>query len=137
MYVCWFALLLTTMTIGFYVKKSHDDKEAEREAINKESKDYENRQGKALRACMIRFESFSTSLGENQKAQHIYNGTDYLVGIKNYYSDARRLRRKLTFAGVEERIVVLETELYKIITNHYQLVKYNSSYGFHNNKSVR
>ncbi|WP_299276807.1 phosphoenolpyruvate carboxylase [uncultured Psychroserpens sp.] len=37
--------------------------------------------------------------------------------IKNYYRDARRLRRKLTFAGVEERIVVLETELYKIITN--------------------
>ncbi|EDP71367.1 Phosphoenolpyruvate carboxylase [Flavobacteriales bacterium ALC-1] len=37
--------------------------------------------------------------------------------IKNYYRDARRLRRKLTFAGVEERIIVLETELYKIITN--------------------
>ncbi len=37
--------------------------------------------------------------------------------IKNYYRDARRLRRKLTFEGVEERIVVLETELYKIITN--------------------
>ncbi|MEM5563884.1 phosphoenolpyruvate carboxylase [Psychroserpens sp. AS72] len=36
--------------------------------------------------------------------------------IKNYYRDARRLRRKLTFEGVEERIVVLETELYKIIT---------------------
>jgi phosphoenolpyruvate carboxylase len=37
--------------------------------------------------------------------------------IKNYYRDARRLRRKLTFEGVEERIVVLETELWKIITN--------------------
>ncbi len=37
--------------------------------------------------------------------------------IKNYYRDARQLRRKLTFEGVEERIVVLETELYKIITN--------------------
>lgn len=37
--------------------------------------------------------------------------------IKNYYRDARRLRRKLTFEGVEERIIVLETELYKIITN--------------------
>ncbi|MFD2916449.1 phosphoenolpyruvate carboxylase [Psychroserpens luteus] len=37
--------------------------------------------------------------------------------IKNYYRDARRLRRKLTFEGVEERIVVLETELYKIITH--------------------
>ena len=37
--------------------------------------------------------------------------------IKNYYRDTRRLRRKLTFEGVEERIVVLETELYKIITN--------------------
>ncbi|BAO76084.1 phosphoenolpyruvate carboxylase [Winogradskyella sp. PG-2] len=37
--------------------------------------------------------------------------------IKNYYRDARRLRRKLTFEGVEERIVVLETELWKIIVN--------------------
>jgi phosphoenolpyruvate carboxylase len=37
--------------------------------------------------------------------------------IKNYYRDARRLRRKLTFEGVEDRIIVLETELYKIITN--------------------
>jgi len=37
--------------------------------------------------------------------------------IKNYYRDARRLRRKLTFEGVEDRIVVLETELYRIITH--------------------
>ncbi|MEH6535124.1 MAG: phosphoenolpyruvate carboxylase [Psychroserpens sp.] len=37
--------------------------------------------------------------------------------IKNYYRDVRRLRRKLTFQGVEQRIVVLETELYKMITN--------------------
>jgi phosphoenolpyruvate carboxylase len=37
--------------------------------------------------------------------------------VKNYYRDARRLRRKLTFEGVEDRIVVLETELWKIVTN--------------------
>ncbi|WP_375236419.1 phosphoenolpyruvate carboxylase [Winogradskyella sp.] len=37
--------------------------------------------------------------------------------IKNYYRDARRLRRKLTFEGIEQRIVTLETELWKIITN--------------------
>ncbi|MBU2939947.1 phosphoenolpyruvate carboxylase [Lacinutrix sp. C3R15] len=37
--------------------------------------------------------------------------------IKNYYRDTRKLRRKLTFQGVEEKIVFLETELYKIITN--------------------
>ena len=37
--------------------------------------------------------------------------------IKNYYRDVRRLKRKLTFSGVEERILVLEKELYKIITN--------------------
>ena len=37
--------------------------------------------------------------------------------IKNYYRDARRLRRKLTFEGIEHRIVALETELWKIITN--------------------
>lgn len=41
----------------------------------------------------------------------------HLTVIKNYYRDARRLRRKLTFVGVEERIVALETELWKIITN--------------------
>jgi len=37
--------------------------------------------------------------------------------IKNYYRDTRRLRRKLTFQGVEDKIIALETELYKIITN--------------------
>ena len=37
--------------------------------------------------------------------------------IKNYYRDTRRLRRKLTFAGVEVRIMALEAQLYKIITN--------------------
>jgi phosphoenolpyruvate carboxylase len=37
--------------------------------------------------------------------------------IKNYYRDARRLRRKLTFEGVEDRIAVLETGLYRIITH--------------------
>ena len=37
--------------------------------------------------------------------------------IKNYYRDIRDLRRKLTFQGVEDRIVLVETELYKIITN--------------------
>ena len=37
--------------------------------------------------------------------------------IKNYYRDIRNLRRKLTFQGVENRIVIIETELYKIITN--------------------
>tara|TARA_R110002074_G_scaffold1815_2_gene10704 strand:- start:2556 stop:5060 length:2505 start_codon:yes stop_codon:yes gene_type:complete len=37
--------------------------------------------------------------------------------IKNYYRDTRRLRRKLTFQGVEDKIIALETELYRIITN--------------------
>ncbi|MFK2818539.1 phosphoenolpyruvate carboxylase [Flavobacteriaceae sp. LMIT009] len=37
--------------------------------------------------------------------------------IKNYYRDARRLRRKLTFNAVERKIVAIETELWKIITN--------------------
>jgi phosphoenolpyruvate carboxylase len=37
--------------------------------------------------------------------------------IKNYYRDVRKLKRKLTFQGVEERINALENELYKIITN--------------------
>jgi phosphoenolpyruvate carboxylase len=37
--------------------------------------------------------------------------------IKNYYRDVRSLRRKLTFEGVEDRTIALETELYKIITN--------------------
>jgi phosphoenolpyruvate carboxylase len=37
--------------------------------------------------------------------------------IKNYHRDIRMLRRKLTFQGVEDRIVAIERELYKIITN--------------------
>ncbi|MGS2725570.1 phosphoenolpyruvate carboxylase [Psychroserpens sp. BH13MA-6] len=32
--------------------------------------------------------------------------------IKNYYRDVRRLKRKLTFRGVEERLNVLEAKLY-------------------------
>ncbi|WP_044402687.1 phosphoenolpyruvate carboxylase [Lacinutrix sp. Hel_I_90] len=35
--------------------------------------------------------------------------------IKNYYRDIRKLSRKLTFQGVEERVVFLEKELYKIV----------------------
>ena len=34
--------------------------------------------------------------------------------IKNYYRDIRKLKRKLTFQGVEERILVLEKELYNM-----------------------
>lgn len=37
--------------------------------------------------------------------------------IKSYYRNIRRLKRKLTFEGVEERMAKLEDELYKIITN--------------------
>ena len=37
--------------------------------------------------------------------------------IKNYYRDLRKLKRKLSFAGVEDRVLALEAELYKIITN--------------------
>ena len=37
--------------------------------------------------------------------------------IKNYYRDVRRLKRKLSFEGVEDRVNALEKELYNIITN--------------------
>ncbi|NNF75451.1 MAG: phosphoenolpyruvate carboxylase [Flavobacteriaceae bacterium] len=37
--------------------------------------------------------------------------------LKNYYRDARRLRRKLTFSGVYEKIVDLESRLYKSFTD--------------------
>ena len=37
--------------------------------------------------------------------------------IKNYHRDIRELRRKLTFSGVEQRIIKLETELYNSITH--------------------
>ncbi|MHA7942293.1 phosphoenolpyruvate carboxylase [Formosa sp. 3Alg 14/1] len=33
--------------------------------------------------------------------------------LKNYYRDARRLKRRLTFVGVEERISFIEEKLYK------------------------
>ncbi|WP_299107830.1 phosphoenolpyruvate carboxylase [uncultured Tenacibaculum sp.] len=35
--------------------------------------------------------------------------------IKNYYRDIRLLKRKLTFAGIEDRIISLERKLYEII----------------------
>ena len=41
----------------------------------------------------------------------------HITVIKNYYRDTRRLRRKLTFVDVEEKIIALENELWKIITN--------------------
>lgn len=37
--------------------------------------------------------------------------------IKNYYRNVRQLKRKLTFEGVEDRMINLEYELYNIITN--------------------
>ena len=37
--------------------------------------------------------------------------------IKNYYRNIRRLKRSLTFEGVEDRMASLEDELYSIITN--------------------
>jgi len=37
--------------------------------------------------------------------------------IKNYYRNVRQLKRKLTFQGVEDRMINLERELYSIITN--------------------
>ena len=38
--------------------------------------------------------------------------------IKNYYRDVRRLKRKLTFSGVEDKIGYLENELYKLFTRN-------------------
>ena len=35
--------------------------------------------------------------------------------IKNYYRDVRRLKRKLTFEGVEDRVLKLESQLYSIV----------------------
>jgi len=35
--------------------------------------------------------------------------------IKNYYRDIRRLKRKLTFDGVESRVLKLESQLYSIV----------------------
>ncbi|MDN3491160.1 phosphoenolpyruvate carboxylase [Winogradskyella bathintestinalis] len=37
--------------------------------------------------------------------------------IKNYYRNVRQLKRKLTFEGVEDRMMNLERKLYSIITN--------------------
>ena len=37
--------------------------------------------------------------------------------LKNYYRDIRRLKRKLTFRGVEERMIVLEKKLYRSSIN--------------------
>lgn len=39
------------------------------------------------------------------------------VVVKNYYRDTRKLRRKITFRSAEDKVIYLETELYKMITN--------------------
>ena len=36
--------------------------------------------------------------------------------IKNYHRDLRQLKRKLSFAGVEDRVNTLEADMYKLIT---------------------
>jgi phosphoenolpyruvate carboxylase len=41
--------------------------------------------------------------------------------IKNYYRDVRSLKRKLSFAGVEERVDVLEKKLYASVLNHNEI----------------
>jgi len=43
--------------------------------------------------------------------------------IKNYYKDIRKLRRRLTFKGVEETIIVLEQELYRLTLDPYKTTK--------------
>ena len=37
--------------------------------------------------------------------------------IKNYYRDLRQLKRKVSFVGVEDRVSVLEGEMYKMLAN--------------------
>ena len=87
MYLIWFVLLISALGIGYYVKKIQDDKEIEIDAINKDDNDYRDRQKKAQNDCLRRFQRFTLSSNENAQANHIYNGTNYLVGIKRYYAN--------------------------------------------------
>ena len=38
--------------------------------------------------------------------------------IKNYYKDIRKLKKKLTFSGIEDKIINLENKLYETILKH-------------------
>ena len=45
--------------------------------------------------------------------------------LKNYHRDIRKLRRRLTFKGIEEILIRVEKRLYKHITKSYKVVNFS------------
>lgn len=45
--------------------------------------------------------------------------------LKNYYRDVRKLRRRLTFPGVSERLIKIENRLYKHVIKSYKVVNFS------------
>lgn len=45
--------------------------------------------------------------------------------LRNYYRDVRKLRRRLTFPGVIEKLIKIENRLYKHVTKSYKVVNFS------------
>ena len=57
--------------------------------------------------------------------------------LRNYYRDVRRLRRRLTFKGVEEVLVKIEKRLYKHVTKSYKVVNFSQKILLENLYQIR
>lgn len=57
--------------------------------------------------------------------------------LRNYYRDVRRLRRRLTFKGVEEILIKIERRLYKHVTKSYKVVNFSQKILLENLYEIR
>ena len=57
--------------------------------------------------------------------------------LRNYYRDVRRLRRRLTFKGVEEILIRIERRLYKHVTKSYKVVNFSQKILLENLYEIR
>jgi len=57
--------------------------------------------------------------------------------LKNYYQDVRKLRRRLTFKGIEEILIRVEKRLYKHVTKSYKVVNFSQKILLENLREIR
>ncbi len=57
--------------------------------------------------------------------------------LRKYYRDVRKLKRRLTFKGVEERLNRVENRLYKHLTKSYKVVNFSQEILLENLKEIR
>ena len=57
--------------------------------------------------------------------------------LRKYYRDVRKLKRRLTFKGVEERLNQVENRLYKHVTKSYKVVNFSQKILLKNLREIR